>query len=227
RSCRVPSTLTSSSAPTRVDTFELGDLDADGVLDPGGYPAVPGGRMPGIDTRANPQRELQIIGGYNESTRVGAEELVSVLGTLHDRCPDQVFVVAGISQGADATMKGLQRLPDELTRRIAAVHVFGDPGFVVGPWMVAPRTRIPSGHGILGPRVPYVPDALRSRTTSWCGQFDGVCTGQFWLAILDAIEDCPKHRDLPICSARHTDYGYWAFGDAALQAATAAINSLR
>ena len=207
-------------------TLELGDLDADGTLDDGGYPAVPGGLMAGLDPRADPTKDLPVIGGFNESVRLGADELVGVLGTLHARCPDQVFVVAGISQGAETVMRGLALLPDELGSNVAAVHVFGDPGFVVGPWMVAPDTEIPSGHGILGPRTPYVPAPLAPRTTSWCAQFDGVCTGQFWLALLDAVKECPQHRDLPVCARRHTDYDYWAF-EPAMRAAARSVVSLR
>ena len=117
-------------------TLELGDLDADGTVDQGGYPAVPGGLMAGLDTRADLAKDLPVIGGFNESVRLGADELVSVLGTLSARCPEQAFVVAGISQGAEAVMRGLDLLPEELMAKVAAVHVFGDPGFVVGPWMV-------------------------------------------------------------------------------------------
>ena len=207
-------------------TLELGDLDADGTVDEGGYPAVPGGLMAGLDPRADPAKDLPVIGGFNESVRLGADELVSVLGTLSARCPEQAFVVAGISQGAEAVMRGLALLPPELMAKVAAVHVFGDPGFVVGPWMVAPDTEIPSGHGILGPRSPYVPVPLEPRTTSWCAQFDGVCTGQFWLAVLDAVKECPKYRELPVCSRRHTDYDYWAF-EPAMQAAARSVLSLR
>lgn len=208
------------------DTLELGDLDADGTVDEGGYPAVPGGLMAGLDPRADPTKDLPVIGGFNESVRLGADELVSVVQTLHARCPDQVFVVAGISQGAEAVMRGVAQLPDALLAKVAAVHVFGDPGFVVGPWMVAPDTEIPSGHGILGPRAPYVPALLETRTTSWCAQFDGVCSGQFWLALLDAVKDCPKFRELPVCSRRHTDYDYWAF-EPAMRSAARSVLSLR
>ncbi len=209
-----------------VGTLELGDLDADGTVDEGGYPAVPGGLMAGLDTRAVPATDLPVIGGFIESVRLGADELASVLGTLHERCPEQVFVVAGISQGAEAVMRGLALLPPHLLDRVAAVHVFGDPGFVVGPWMVAPDTEIPSGHGILGPRRPYVPAPLVPRTTSWCAQFDGVCTGQFWLAVLDAVKECPRFREVPACARRHTDYDYWAF-EPAMRAAARSVVSLR
>ena len=218
--------MTAEAPGLTAGTLELGDLNADGTLDEGGYPAVPGGLMAGLDTRADPTKDLPVIGGFNESVRLGGDELVSVLGTLHARCPDQVFVVSGISQGAEAVMRGLALLPPDLMARVAAVHVFGDPGFVVGPWMVAPDTEIPSGHGILGPRSPYVPAPLEARTTSWCAQFDGVCTGQFWLAVLDAVKECPQHRDLPVCARRHTDYDYWAF-EPAMRSAARSVLSLR
>ena len=55
-----------------VRGVELGDLDGDGVLDDGGYPAVGGCvTTSGVDRSADPTRELAVIGGYNESTRSG------------------------------------------------------------------------------------------------------------------------------------------------------------
>ncbi|MCP4436074.1 MAG: cutinase family protein [Actinomycetia bacterium] len=206
--------------PTLSTRFvELGDLDGDGVLDEGGYPAPGFAGYFGIDTIGDPERELFLIGAYNESTRLGGDELVAVIAAMHSMCPDQAVVVVGESQGADAAMKGLARMPAPYLASIAAVHVFGDPGLVVGPWMVGAGTSVPSGHGILGPRVPYVPEVLEGRTTSWCGRFDGLCTGQIWFSILDAVDECDEHAELPICSRRHVDYDLWAFGPAMRQAA--------
>lgn len=207
----------------RVETFELGDLDADGRADVGGYPAVAGGQMPGIDLQADPERELVVIGGYNESRRVGAAELHALLGTLADRCPSERFVVAGISQGADTVVTGLEGLPPDLVARTASVQLFGDPRFMVGPWMEAPGTEIPSGHGILGTRPSYVPAPLLGRTTSWCGQFDGVCSGQVWFTVLDAVKECAQARELPACSRRHIDYERWAFAPAMDRAVRTAL----
>jgi hypothetical protein len=206
----------------QVDTVELGDLDGDGTRDEGGYPAVAGGQMPGLDLRADPARELPVIGGYNESRRVGAAEMLAVLSALAARCPLSRFVVAGISQGADTVVTGLEGLPEDLLGRIASVQLFGDPRFMVGPWMVAPGTEVPSGHGILGTRPSYVPTPLLTRTTSWCGQFDGVCTGQFWFTLLDTITQCARARELPVCSRRHIDYEVWAFEPAMVRAIAAA-----
>ena len=85
--------------------------------------------------------------------------------------------------------------------------------------MEGPGTVVPSGHGLLGPRTPYVPLALEGRTTSWCAQFDGVCTGQFWFSILDAIDECPERQELPACTRRHIDYAKWAIEPAMERAA--------
>ena len=43
------------------------------------------------------------------------------------------------------------------------------------------------------------------------GVTPAMASGQFWLALLDAITECPKFRELPACARRHTDYAYWAF----------------
>jgi hypothetical protein len=207
-----------------VGAFELGDLDRDGVVDPGGYPAVGPLQAVGVDLGTDPVAEPWLIGGYNDSRRIGSEELVAVLTQLATRCPSQRTVVAGYSMGADAVATGLRDLPSAVAARVVAVHLFGDPRFTVGPWMRAPWAEFPSGHGILGGRHPYVPEGFVGRTASWCGQADGVCTGQLLPLLLQLLPVCDRLVGNPSCSRRHIDYGLWAIPAAMEEAARAALS---
>lgn len=202
--------------------LELGDLDGDGVADPGGYPAYGFDRIPGLDPAAAPD-DIWVIGGYNESRRVGAAELAAVVGTLGADCPETRFVVVGTSMGADAVGSGLPGVPAGVRARIDAVVLFGDPRLVVGPWLRDTGAELPSGHGLLGARTPYVPDDLVDRTTSWCGRFDGTCTAQWWLSIFQLLPQCPQLRQLDFCATRHVDYDYWAHAGALREAVAAVV----
>lgn len=198
--------------------LEIGDLDGDHVLDVGGYPAVGFGDVIGLDVRSDPINDLAVIGGYNESRRVGSEETVSVLAQLHAACPDSRLVVVGTSMGADAVAQGLVDVPASTLDHIDALHLFGDPRFMVGPWMRGPHTSVPSGHGLLGIRRQYVPPAIAARTASWCGEFDGTCTGLWPISILQLIPNCDQLRQFAWCASRHTDYDYWAHAPAMREA---------
>jgi pimeloyl-ACP methyl ester carboxylesterase len=198
-------------APTRTYRIvEIGDLDGDRILDVGGYPAVGFGDVLGVDLRSDPINDLAVIGGYNESRRVGSEETVSVLAQLTAACPDSRLVVVGTSMGADAIAQGLVTVPASTLGRIDALHLFGDPRFMVGPWMRGPNTKVPSGHGLLGIRRQYVPPGIAARTVSWCGEFDGTCTGLWPISIFQAIPNCDELRQFAWCASRHIDYDYWA-----------------
>jgi hypothetical protein len=195
---------------TSVRVLELGDLDGDGRPDPGGYPAVGAAATPGFDTVADPAVDPVLLGGYNDARRIGSEESVAVLTTLVDRCPLTRIVLAGYSMGADALAAALSDLPAPVADRVVSVQLFGDPRFAVGPWMRAPGAVFPSGHGLLGARTPYVPDAFVARTESWCGEADGMCTGQLPVLLFQLVSACTQWRALAVCSRRHVDYGLWA-----------------
>ncbi len=214
----------SQLAPGRtLRILELGDLDADRVLDPGGYPAFGFDRIVGVDLTSDPVDDFAVIGGYNESRRVGSAEVVSVVDQVLGACPASRLVVVGTSMGADAVAQGLVDVPVDQLERIDALHLFGDPRFMVGPWARAPRAWIPSGHGLLGIRRQYVPPSLAPRTVSWCGEFDGTCTAQWHMSIFQLLPFCELLRQFPWCSTRHTDYDYWAHEPAMLEAVDAVV----
>ena len=209
-----------SIAPGRsLRILELGDLNGDAVLDPGGYPASGFDQVVGVDTRAASPEDYAILGGYNESRRVGAAEAVAVLEQIAASCPSSRLAVVGTSMGADSIALGLRQVSQATEERIDTLHLFGDPRFTRGPWARALRVQVPSGHGLLGPRFPYVPAGLVSRTVSWCGEFDGTCSGVWPLSIFQAIADCSELRQFAWCSRRHIDYDYWAHEPAMREAA--------
>ena len=199
--------------------LELGDLNGDAVLDPGGYPAFGFDQVVGVDPRAASPEDYAILGGYNESRRVGAAEAVSVLEQIAATCPNSRLAVVGTSMGADSIALGLRQVSEATQGRIDTLQLFGDPRFTRGPWARAERVQVPSGHGLLGPRVPYVPAGLASRTVSWCGEFDGTCSGVWPLSIFQVIADCSEFRQFAWCSRRHVDYDYWAHEPAMREAA--------
>lgn len=209
-----------AAAPGRtLRILELGDLDGDRVADPGGYPAFGFDRIVGLDPRAAGPEDLALIGGYNESRRIGATELAAVLAQVVASCPRSRLALVGTSMGADSMAVGLRSVPAGTLGRIDTLHLFGDPRFTLGPWARAPRAQVPSGHGLLGPRTPYVPDAVAPRTVSWCGEFDGTCTGVWPLSIFQLVPDCSELRQFAWCSRRHVDYDHWAHGPAMTEAA--------
>ena len=206
----------------RVATVELGDLDRDGVLDPGGYPAVPADAAPGLDPTADGTAgDLGVAGGFNDSRRIGTEELVRLLGARQAVCPGERLVLAGYSMGATAVGVALRTLAAGVAGRVDAVVLFGDPTLVPGPWLRAPGAEFPSGHGLVGARVPYVPDPFVDRTTSWCGLADPYCTGNLaWFLV--KLAPCAALPQEPACSHRHEDYPRWAVPEA-MQGAAAAV----
>jgi hypothetical protein len=207
-----------------VVAAELGDLDGDGVLDRGGYDAVPAADAAGIDPEARPaDGDVAVAVGYDRSRRRGSEELARALTAREAECPRERIVVAGYSLGAVAAGVGLRWLPAAVVDRIDAVMLFGDPTMAPGPWREAPGAQFPSGHGILGRRDPYVPAALVSRTRSWCGWADEACTGDArWFvlkALCDAADELLAPAIEPMCTHGHDDYQRWAVGPAAEWAA--------
>lgn len=203
-----------------VRAVELGDLDDDGVIDPGGYPAPAAAAAFGFDPDADSSAgDLLLLGGYNTGRRIGSAELARLLVGRAERCPRERIVLSGYSMGAHAVAVGTRALPGAVRDRVDAVALFGDPTLVVGPWLRAPAAEFPTGTGLLGGRHPYVADDLAARTTSWCGWADPYCTGQpAWLLLRPG--PCPP--TWPACTRTHEDYPSWAI-PAAMATAAAAV----
>lgn len=230
----------SAGGDDRLQAVELGDLDRDGALDAGGYPAVAAAQAVGLDpTAVAADGDLPVAGGWNDARRIGSEELVRLLASRATECPTERLVLTGYSMGAAAVGVGLRSLPGQVTDRIDAVVLLGDPTLAPGPWLRAPGTQWP--RGLLGPREPYVPPGLAARTTSWCGAGDPYCTGNVRLFALGSAVPCgpvgaeptgggtvdgeslwaDALRDLTgsLCGRRHGDYASWAIPEAMAGAA--------
>ena len=195
-----------------VEQVELGDLNGDGRLDPGGFTAIDALSAPAIDLAARPdETDIAFIGGYNQSRRTGTLELVQLLASRARTCPDQRIVLSGYSMGAHATGLALKRLPATTAARVDSVEFFGDPSFMLGPWARTDPAAVIAGHGFLGERPEYVPPAFAARTESWCGEWDGLCTGNLVLAV-DQLLPCNEAplAAQPFCNHRHVDYEKWA-----------------
>ncbi len=203
-----------------MQAFELGDADGDGSLDPGGYPAAPAAEAAGIDPAAVPSEgDLAVAGGYDDSRRIGSEELARHLGEREPNCPDERIVVAGYSMGAAAVGVGLRALDPNVLERVDAVELFGDPTVIVGPWMRAPG--VESVRGLLGARNPYVPEAVLHRTTSWCGRGDPYCTGNPLLFLAGRVFPCELPGVNDLCEHDHDHYPMWAIPTGMAEAAAA------
>lgn len=175
--------ITSRLSSIDVNIYELGSESHGG----NSYPAV------GASTA--------LTGGYLESKTEGSRELNSYLTDRHVSCPDEVFILGGYSQGADVTRDTLFGLDRTLRDRILFVALFGDPslylpegkGFFPGSCWVGKESPWRRGNvgcltdaGVLGARVPYLPDDMTWKTGSWCDKEDPICNGNPFDLILSA-----------------------------------------
>lgn len=121
----------------------------------------------------------------------GRAELDAWLSHRIIECPGEVYVLAGLSQGAEVVGEGLLDLSEAVLDRIAYVALFGDPTYTTltdrnGPlsdrcendWLPSwvEGTAQCWAQGILGERVPYIPASLEGRVGSWCSLGDFACT---------------------------------------------------
>lgn len=97
----------------------------------------------------------------------GTQDMIAHVLWQAARCPDQRFILVGFSQGAIVThgvlgtgivtaLGGMYTLPADLSSRVAAVLLFGDPIRLIG-W--------------------NVPDHYAWRTGNYCASGDPVCEG--------------------------------------------------
>jgi Tol biopolymer transport system component/Mg-chelatase subunit ChlD len=145
---------------------------------------------------------------YHLSVIVGTLELRAYLTDRIVDCPDEKYVLAGHSQGAQVITDGLALLPQEIRNRIAYSAVFGDPSWDNGPYgfihLPSPdfasacldgphqwvRGSAPcyKGPGIIGlTKDPYVAVDSEQRVGAWCRELDGICGG--------SLADIATHSD--------------------------------
>jgi hypothetical protein len=106
---------------------------------------------------------------YFTSRRVGSTRLSALLATAAERCPDQRFVMVGLSQGAEVIRRTLRVASNDITRRIAAVVLLGDPTRrPTDPWQHGTADASP---GVASRTAATVPSELHNRM--WGYTLDG------------------------------------------------------
>ncbi|RKF62819.1 Cutinase [Erysiphe neolycopersici] len=75
----------------------------------------------GIDYDAN------VIGFLIGGDILGSKELIEMTNLAASKCPDSKFVLSGFSQGAQVVHRSVKRLSSEVSSKIRAVVLFGDP----------------------------------------------------------------------------------------------------
>jgi Cutinase/PKD domain len=115
---------------------------------------------------------LHLGGGYTDSVRAGANDVLARIKARHARCGDHTrFVLAGYSQGAQVMGDVLKHAG--ILKRVAAVALFGDPYFNADSWS-ARGGFDSSEYGVFGPR-PEWPSSLYGRVFSYCHWHDIIC----------------------------------------------------
>lgn len=132
---------------------QLGNIDGDGVLENGEYPAVGG--------------LGNITPGYFSSRGTGRSELIAFLNRRAGLCPGETYILGGFSQGADVVgdavlLEGYGDINDYTRRRIGTVALYGDPSHYAGRG-VLPARPLPSWLTTAG------------RIGSWCDVNDMYC----------------------------------------------------
>lgn len=156
--------------------------DFPGKYDPVGYKAVEVGynTINKASNTANADASW-IPGEYRDSVKHGTAEAIGFLKDQVQKCPDQYYMVGGYSQGAQVMGDALFGLDTSEQAKVLGAGLFGDPkyiGYKDGismPWRRGEAKN--NDHGMLEPRLPYIPSDLERRTVSWCLKKDIVCAG--------------------------------------------------
>ena len=127
---------------------------------------------------------------YGKSVRQGVAELQAYLDARHRKCPNEFFILGGISQGAQVVGQALPNISSGVKNKIVFNMLFGDPKLYLpeGEGIFPPacrnenlsayRREIANCHvdnGVLGARKPFLPSEDNSKTGLWCLANDYVC----------------------------------------------------
>ena len=127
---------------------------------------------------------------YGKSVRQGVAELQAYLDARHRKCPNEFFILGGISQGAQVVGQALPSISSGVKNKIVFNMLFGDPKLYLpeGEGIFPPacrneklsayRREIANCHvdnGALGARKPFLPSEDNSKTGLWCLANDYVC----------------------------------------------------
>lgn len=173
-----------------VDRLTLQDFP--GLYSPIGYEAIAVTGQWGIQDTKNLYNAKYNFDGslFENSVRHGVMELTGFLKDHMLKCPNQIMIIGGYSQGAQVVGEALWDLKNNgystLLQQIDQVSLYGDPKFTgitdtgffqaeLKDW-VRGDVRI-GGGGVLGERIPYMPPELNGKVMSWCHHKDVVCHG--------------------------------------------------
>ena len=127
---------------------------------------------------------------YGKSVKEGVAELRAYLDARHRKCPNEFFILGGISQGAQVVGQALPNISSGVKNKIVFNMLFGDPKLYLpeGEGIFPPacrneklsayRREIANCHvdnGALGARKPFLPSEDNSKTGLWCLANDYVC----------------------------------------------------
>ena len=127
---------------------------------------------------------------YGKSVKEGVAELRAYLDARHRKCPNEFFILGGVSQGAQVVGQALPNISSGVKNKIVFNMLFGDPKLYLpeGEGIFPPacrnenlsayRREIANCHvdnGALGVRKPFLPSEDNSKTGLWCLDNDYVC----------------------------------------------------
>ena len=127
---------------------------------------------------------------YGKSVKEGVAELRAYLDARHRKCPNEFFILGGVSQGAQVVGQALPSISSGVKNKIVFNMLFGDPKLYLpeGEGIFPPacrnenlsayRREIANCHvdnGALGARKPFLPSEDNSKTGLWCLANDYVC----------------------------------------------------
>ena len=127
---------------------------------------------------------------YGKSVKEGVAELQAYLDARHRKCPNEFFILGGVSQGAQVVGQALPSISSGVKNKIVFNMLFGDPKLYLpeGEGIFPPacrneklsayRREIANCHvdnGALGARKPFLPSEDNSKTGLWCLANDYVC----------------------------------------------------
>ena len=127
---------------------------------------------------------------YGKSVKEGVAELRTYLDIRHRKCPNEFFILGGVSQGAQVVGQALPSISSGVKNKIVFNMLFGDPKIYLpeGEGIFPPacrneklsayRREIANCHvdnGALGARKPFLPSEDNSKTGLWCLANDYVC----------------------------------------------------
>ena len=127
---------------------------------------------------------------YGKSVKEGVAELRTYLDIRHRKCPNEFFILGGVSQGAQVVGQALPSISSGVKNKIVFNMLFGDPKLYLpeGEGILPPacfkkklstyRREIANcfvDNGALGARKPFLPNVDNVKTGLWCLGHDYVC----------------------------------------------------